>query len=157
MSSTDMFICGIAGAMASLTGKLALDEHSPVVEYVCYGDSGETTLAAGGSLGLRAIFVVAMLYSNALMIAKFLKALERGSSLVVTLVSSSMNLLVTGLLSQLVLDEELEEKWYLGALFIVAGILLVAISQSKGASAFMLSPARKIPHGSSASLTESTV
>ncbi len=73
-----------------------------------------------------------MLACNGLMLSNFLKALERDSSVMVTVVSSAINFLLTGLLSGFVLEEPLGLRWLAGALLIVAGIFLIAFSQGDG-------------------------
>jgi drug/metabolite transporter (DMT)-like permease len=70
-----------------------------------------------------------MLYFNVLMVANFLKALESKGSLVVTVVCSAINFLVTGLLGNLILGEEVNITWCLGASLIIVGILLILFSQ----------------------------
>ncbi len=67
--------------------------------------------------------------SNGFMVSNFLKALEKNSSLLVTVVSSAVNFLFTGVVSNLVLQEKLGLKWMGGASLIILGILLIAFSQ----------------------------
>jgi uncharacterized membrane protein len=123
----DMFICGFAGGVAALLAKLALDKKSPIERYCEFQISGPWENSC--SLFLRTATFGLMLYANAIMLSRFLRALEKGSSLVVTVVSSSANMVTTGIFSQLIFGEEVEENWYLGAILISAGVTLVALSQ----------------------------
>jgi drug/metabolite transporter (DMT)-like permease len=63
------------------------------------------------------------------MVSNFLKALERHSSLMVTVVGSAINFVCTGLMGYLVLEERLGVRWIAGASLIVMGILLIVLSQ----------------------------
>lgn len=70
-----------------------------------------------------------MFYANALALSLFLRALESKGSLVVTVVSSATNFLVTGLLSGVLLGENVGLNWCLGAVIIGLGVYLIASSQ----------------------------
>ncbi len=70
-----------------------------------------------------------MLLCNGLMISQFLKALEKNSSLSVTVISSAVNFLFTGLAGNVILQERLGMRWVLGASLIMCGILMITVSQ----------------------------
>jgi hypothetical protein len=136
-----VFLCGIFGAMASILGKISLSETSIVTAAVgsaCIRSSTilnvwptVATLLGKDLLdqyGLEVIFscstlaqtsrlvvFVLMVYCNALMLSYFLRALRDRSSLAVTVVSSATNFLITGLLGGLILGEDVNGVWYIGA------------------------------------------
>lgn len=132
-SSMEVFLCGVYGALGSLSGKLALGQDSPV--------SGLCNEGVGRSLGIphshcamivigfRFLLFGLMVMLNGLMISSFLLALEKKGTLVVVVISSSMNICLTGLLGHFFLGENVGENWYIGALLMLIGVFLVAFSQ----------------------------
>ena len=133
MSNKEVFFCGIAGAIGSLCGKLSLSENGAAAICTAYL-SGNQFLAAGGycavfSLAFRALFFLLMLAFNALMLSNFLIALEKKGSLMVVIVSSSTNIILTGIIGQTLLGEDVGDKWYLGASVMLMGVTLIAFSQ----------------------------
>ena len=131
-SNKEVFFCGIAGAVGSLCGKLALSEH--VAMDVCTVYLSDISFLSTGyctvfSLAFRAVFFVLMLTFNALMLSNFLIALEKKGSLMVVIVSSSMNIILTGVMGQTILGEDVSDQWYVGAFVMLIGVALIAFSQ----------------------------
>mmetsp|Transcript_15996 Transcript_15996/g.20042 ORF Transcript_15996/g.20042 Transcript_15996/m.20042 type:complete len:83 (-) Transcript_15996:238-486(-) len=67
-----------------------------------------------------------MLLSNAFMISFFLKAMHTSGSLVATVMSSASNFLMSGILGRLIFKERISRVWWLGAVCIYGGIILLA-------------------------------
>jgi len=150
------WLAGLFAATASIFGKLALVDISEkttaalrrpnlsfwledVLTAVSCSDPSDFNEAWNWCALLVATFRIAcfatMVILNILQLSSFLKALERKGSLVVTVVSSSINFIVTGILGSVVLNENVSPKWLLGATFIAVGVGLVAFSQAGGGSA----------------------
>ena len=145
MSGTkEVFLCGIAGAVGSLCGKLALSENGTGIgaNQSCTvffsGTAAEESTGGVGSGGgyctvftyaVRAFFFSGMLACNAFMLSNFLIALEKKGSLVVVIVSSSTNIILTGFIGQLILNEDVGDNWYAGASLMLMGVALIAFSQ----------------------------
>jgi drug/metabolite transporter (DMT)-like permease len=81
------------------------------------------------SLTFRVIFFVLMLVCNALMMSNFLVALEKQGSLMVVIVSSSINMILTGIFGLCLLGENVKDNWFVGAFLMSVGVTLIAISQ----------------------------
>ena len=130
----DVVKSGLSGAVASIFGKLSLSATTPVAEFIKY----YCNLYVGGPdeaycwnivYAMRLASFLLMFWFNAVALGLFLKALEKKGSLPVTVVSSAVNFLVTGLLSGLLLGEQVNGKWCFGALLIAGGVFLIAIGQ----------------------------
>ncbi len=63
------------------------------------------------------------------MLSNFLRALETRASLPVTVVCSAVNFLITGLLGNVILGEEVNPVWCGGASLIMIGIFFILFSQ----------------------------
>ena len=50
----------------------------------------------------------------------------------VVIVSSSTNIILTGLFGQFLLGEHVGERWYMGALVMMIGVAFIALSQDAG-------------------------
>ncbi len=127
---------GLAGAMASIFGKLSLTAATPVADFIKYTC---TIYFAQGIDNhpycwnivyfMRLTSFILMFWFNTVALGLFLKALEKRGSLPVTVISSAVNFLVTGLLSGLLLGEQVNAKWCFGAFLIAGGVFLIAIGQ----------------------------
>lgn len=126
---------GLVGALGAILGKVALSHTTPLSEYLRYyceiyfSMIFDTAYCWNFVYGLRLSSFIIMFYCNALALSLFLKALERRSSLIVTIVVSAVNFLVTGILSSIVLGEKISSRWFLGSLVICFGVCLVGFSQ----------------------------
>ena len=58
--------------------------------------------------------------------SSFLKAMSCKGSLHVTVISSSVSFLLTGILGSIVLGEKINAKWFFGALLIALGVACIA-------------------------------
>ena len=123
------FLCGIFGAFGSFSGKLALSDDSPVRDVCIPTDQLPESYCNSIVITSRLLLFILMLISNGLMVSNFLTALEKKSSLFVVLTSSSINVILTGILGQSFLDEPVRENWYCGALLMLMGVLFVTLSQ----------------------------
>lgn len=127
-----MLIAGLSGAAASILGKICLSEY-PLIDkspaLLCANIKWCLDFPIIVVVGIRGLIFFLMLACNGLMLSHFLKALETRGTLPVTVVCSAVNFVVTGILSSLVLGEQINARWWFGALLIIAGIILVLISQ----------------------------
>lgn len=130
-------------ATASICGKLSLTDASKnrsqwvnMILSLCSNTSdqenGEDSWAKCWIYisAFRLLCFAAMMMLNILQLSSFLKALERKGSLPVTVVSSAVSFILTGILGSLILDEHVSFQWLMGAACIAAGVGLVAFSQS---------------------------
>mmetsp|Transcript_21333 Transcript_21333/g.19408 ORF Transcript_21333/g.19408 Transcript_21333/m.19408 type:complete len:140 (+) Transcript_21333:46-465(+) len=133
----DVVLSGLFGALTSILGKISLSESTPVIDYIQYYCEISILITnriycINISFAIRLICFILMIYFNMLTFTFFLKALETRGSLPVTVISSATNFLVTGILSGILLGENINQQWYLGAFIIVFGVCLIALSQGNG-------------------------
>jgi len=128
-------LSGLYGALASVAGKLALSSGSPV-SALCAAEFGTAApwavppgYCAALQVGCRAVLFGAMLGCNGLMLSTFLMALEKRGTLIVVVISSTCNMLASGLLGQLLFGEPVHLSWCVGASLMCLGVGLVAFSQ----------------------------
>jgi drug/metabolite transporter (DMT)-like permease len=125
-------LCGLYGAFATIAGKIALSD-TIVITHLNHQCATQFSLSQShcdsGVLLFRVMLFALMIFCNGLMISQFLKALEKNSSLSVTVISSAVNFLFTGMAGNIILRENLGLRWILGATLILAGILMITISQ----------------------------
>ena len=124
-------LCGLYGALATVCGKLALSSNfiTSYLETSCLQNPTVAGVCNEINYVYRGVMFAAMIIFNGLMLANFLKALEKSSSIVVTTVSSSCSFLLTGVLGSLLLSEKVGLQWVLGAFLIIAGIIFIVFSQ----------------------------
>lgn len=122
--------CGMFGALASIAGKFALSDNYFIVgsNSMCM-DYFDVSTCGSGVLLLRAALFGLMLLCNATMIASFLKSMERNASVIVTVLSTGSNYVVTGMLGRLMFDESLGSWWIIGSTMICLGMCLIGLSQ----------------------------
>ena len=72
-----------------------------------------------------------MIVCNTLQLINFMKALEKKGSLPVTVISSAVSFLLTGLLGLILLGEKLSIMWFLGLALIGVGMVFIAYSQKE--------------------------
>ena len=133
-----MVISGISGGFSSILGKIALSSDSYYVEatsqLICSNSFFTSTIDLTSYCWLTALiskflFFILMLYCNVIMLSYFLNALETRGSLPVTVVCSAVNFLVTGLLGNVILGENVNIIWCGGAGLIISGIVCILYSQ----------------------------
>ena len=136
MSMMTMVISGIAGGFSSILGKVALSSDSYYVEatsqLICSNSLITIDLTSYcwlTALISKFLFFILMLYCNVIMLSYFLNALETRGSLPVTVVCSAVNFLVTGLLGNVILGENVNIIWCGGAGLIISGIVCILYSQ----------------------------
>ena len=136
MSMMTMVISGIAGGFSSILGKIALSSDSYYVEatsqLICSNSLITIDLTSYcwlTALISKFLFFILMLYCNVIMLSYFLNALETRGSLPVTVVCSAVNFLVTGLLGNVILGENVNIIWCGGAGLIISGIVCILYSQ----------------------------
>ncbi len=78
---------------------------------------------------IKIITIVCMIVCNTLQLINFMKALEKKGSLPVTVISSAVSFLLTGLLGLVLLGEKLSLMWFLGLVLIGIGMIFIAYSQ----------------------------
>ena len=128
----EVFLCGVAGAVSSLFGKLALSALSPAE--TCAVLFSGTSFQEGGyctiiSTACSCTLYLLMIACNAYMFSTFLIALKKKGSLMVVIVSSSTNIILTGVFGQFILGENVGDRWYAGAFVMMVGVALIAFSQ----------------------------
>ena len=131
----EVILSGLYASVSSILGKISLTTKTPLIDFFRYHCEISVFLLTEAncwhiSYVLRFSLFILMFYCNALTFTYFLKSLETRSSLSVTVISSAVNFLVTGLLSGIILGEKINNRWYLGAGIIAIGVSLIAFSQS---------------------------
>ena len=130
----ESILSGLFGSLGSIAGKLALSGDSPI-STVCVNELGKTMLDIPQSyctvitITFRALLFLAMLGCNGLMLSYFLMALEKRGTLIVVIISSTCNVITSGLLGLLLFHEAVKSSWYFGACLMLGGVCLVAFSQ----------------------------
>ena len=130
----ESILSGLFGSLGSIAGKLALSSDSPI-STVCVNELGKTLLDIPQgyctmiTITFRALLFFAMLGCNGLMLSYFLMALEKRGTLIVVIISSTCNVLTSGLLGLVVFHETVKSSWYFGACLMLGGVCLVAFSQ----------------------------
>lgn len=124
-------LCGLLGAAASVLGKLALSESAYLntLRDLCRNVEVDNWSCDYVILGARCLLFLSMVFTNAAMIARFLKSMEKNASVTVTVVSSATNYLASGAVGLTVFGEPVGPNWCLGSLCICLGLCLVGISQ----------------------------
>jgi uncharacterized membrane protein len=125
------YLTGVYSALASIFGKLSLsssDDDILVAQSIAFCNSSinlknHCTLILSS---LRITSLIGMLACNIFMLSSFLKALSCKGSLHVTVISSSVSFLLTGILGSIVLGEKINLKWFIGALLIALGVSCIA-------------------------------
>ena len=134
MVGLEPLLSGIFGALGSVAGKFALSGDSPV-DKVCLNEVGKALLNVPRStctiiiVSFRILLFMVMMGCNGLMLSNFLMALEKRGTLIVVIISSTSNMLASGLLGYLLFGESLRHSWIFGASLMLVGVFLVAHSQ----------------------------
>ena len=124
--------CGAFGAVASIVGKLALSDNllMTMVSTLCEVEYDMKTQQCQYLIVvLRVMLFGIMIALNAAMVANFLRAMEKHASVIVTVVSTATNYLITGGLGRIIFKEKLGSWWLLGSVLICGGLCLIGISQ----------------------------
>lgn len=129
-----IIITGFFGALSTIFGKMALSSNHIIEAFVnvCNFELHLEPEHCEFLLWiLRGLIFGLMLLFNGLMINFFLKSMDRYSSIIVTVVSTATNNLLTGLLGALILKERVGLNWILGSIIIGLGIFFISLSQKK--------------------------
>lgn len=127
-------LCGLCGALASVAGKVALSNNRTLetVNMLCE-DNNLHSLGPNTCVGVAILFRVlafsCMLLLNAAMVSSFLRSMEKNSSVIVTVISTAANYLLTGLAGKLAFNEALGSWWMLGSTIICVGLCFIVVSQ----------------------------
>ena len=125
-------VCGAFGALASIVAKLALSDHSIVrsISSICEAIvTTRHTLCSAAVVSTRVILFMTMILLNGLMVTYFLKAMRNNASVVVAVVSTSVNFLLTGAFGLILLNEKVGAQWLMGSVLISIGLCFVSIGQ----------------------------
>lgn len=125
-------LCGAFGALASIVAKLALSDHPTVrsISSICEAIvTSSHTLCSAAVVSTRVILFMTMVLLNGLMVTYFLKAMRNNASVVVAVVSASVNFLLTGALGFILLNEKVGAQWLMGSVLISVGLCFVSIGQ----------------------------
>lgn len=111
---------------------------SPTLFGVAAGSFGALAAVCGKFAGLcgrlpapwdwvaRAGFYTLLVVCNATMMTCYVRSLRRLPSLQATLLSTSSNILITGLLGWLLFSEALPPRWFGGVALIIGGLYLIS-------------------------------
>ena len=125
-------VCGAFGALASIVAKLALSDHPTFRSIASICEAIVTTrhiLCSAAVASTRVILFMIMVLLNGLMVTYFLKAMRNNASVVVAVVSTSINFLLTGVLGFVILNEKVGAQWLMGSVLISVGLCFVSIGQ----------------------------
>jgi uncharacterized membrane protein len=126
-------VCGAFGALASIVAKLALSDHPTFrsITSICEAivTTRHVTLCSAAVASTRVILFMTMVLLNGLMVTYFLKAMRNNASVVVAVVSTSINFLLTGVLGFIILNEKVGAQWLMGSVLISVGLCFVSIGQ----------------------------
>ena len=125
----ETILCGLFGSLATILGKICFSTDTWVLNSL-FNLCTDTLFFSVPNceiamLAFRGIVFAEMLFCNALMLGYFLKALEKESSLHVTVISAGTNFMLSGLLGYIVLQEDVSNTWFFGAFLICAGICCI--------------------------------
>lgn len=144
-------ICGLFGGLATVCGKLCFTHENAVwnqlTSFCCSPplslsvEMCDYVIYIGRLLALGGIIM-----SNACNVGYFLKAMKENNTVIVVVISSAVNFLISGFLGQILFAELVSSSWFVGSALIVIGLVLVSMSeapQPNGASLTPASAARK--------------
>ncbi|KDO27864.1 hypothetical protein SPRG_07137 [Saprolegnia parasitica CBS 223.65] len=120
-------VSGAIAACSGMLGKFSSDDSTSMlhgVQETCMSMAVEVPWldCAYVSVGVRVLFFVAMLLSNAVMLNFFVQGLHETDSLTATITSSAINFVVTAVLGLAIFHEHLPLQWWLGASIILLGM-----------------------------------
>jgi drug/metabolite transporter (DMT)-like permease len=124
-------LSGTLAATAGLFGKLGMSpDFAPgLCRRVLFHSE---TCDAWGTLGLRGLFLVAMVVLNSAMIPMFVAALHsRGTSVEAVAINSGVNFVMSGILGALFLAEVVTLRWMFGIFVVLVGLVLIASDDDK--------------------------
>jgi len=133
-------LAGASGVCGAIFGKLGFDSESVLANR--FGVALCEALWVDGSLGpdssstcitsvsylARGIALLLCFGMNAMMLAFFLRALDRTTSVTATVLCTGANIIFSGLSAWVFFGENLSGKYVSGAFFIVLGMSLIAYS-----------------------------
>ncbi|CAG8481479.1 1770_t:CDS:2 [Paraglomus brasilianum] len=118
-------LSGTFAALASVSAKLFSDARTfSFTIYVCevvYGSGCEDLIYP-----IRALCFGLMFLFNAAMWTFYTKALNKSSSIKVTVVNSATNFCMTAILGHLLFNEALYLQWWFGATLIITGTVIIS-------------------------------
>jgi uncharacterized membrane protein len=124
MSLKPAILSGTSAALASVFGKLAMDDE--FVDHVVRGSNlFDARLEANAVLATRALCFAMIFASNAIMMSLFAKSMDLVGSVAATVTNSATNFTLSGLLACVIFGESLSLRWWLGSLSILVGIVLI--------------------------------
>lgn len=138
-------ICGLFGGLATVCGKLCFTHKNAVWNMITsFCNSPPLSLSVEMSdyaivIG-RLLALGGIILSNACNVGYFLKAMRENNTVIVVVISSAVNFLISGLLGQLLFAEVVSSSWFAGSALIVMGMVLVSMSEGPQASS---TPTRK--------------
>ncbi|OQS01063.1 hypothetical protein ACHHYP_01880 [Achlya hypogyna] len=138
-----MWCSAVSGAIAAcsgMLGKFSSDGSTSLLGYLqqaCAAQVLDTPWLDCGyvATGVRVLFFLAMLVSNAIMLNFFVQGLHETDSLTATITSSAVNFVVTAVLGLAIFHEHLPLQWWVGAAIILLGMALLLRGDSDPAHA----------------------
>lgn len=127
-------VAGVSAALSSVFGKLAFDSHiipswlqilAPWI-LSALGESRYEYLL----LGLRGICFVMIFLTNVIMINLFVKSMNMSTTSEAVVVNTACNFFFTALFGWLLFNEPLPGLWWVGAILILIGVLLIVRSSA---------------------------
>jgi drug/metabolite transporter (DMT)-like permease len=125
---------GCLGGMSTVFGKIAFSADNLVairLQQECGLHLFADDQCALAGYVLRITGFVGIFVCNAIGLSYYLKAMEQNNTIVVVVLSSAANFLITGVLGKLIFGEILSRFWSIGSLLVMGGMCLVALSQGQ--------------------------
>ena len=119
---------GFLAALAGLLGKVSLNIESTVIMYFSSFCLNQCEMV---NYTVRVSLFLTMFLCNGIMMIFFLRALECGHTLTVTVLTTSVNFILSGVFGKLIFSENLSFQWILGIGILCIGILCI-LSASGG-------------------------
>jgi len=120
---------GCFGCFASVFAKLAMDDT--LLTHLASILFQDDSLKSNVIIVLRVFCFCLVFLWNAIMWNLMAKAYQKGNTVHALLVNSSFNFLFTGIFGYFLFKENLSIKWWIGSMFIVAGLYLINSVKNK--------------------------
>lgn len=126
-----ILVCGLFGGLATIFGKISFSDNWIITSSadVCSFLTQSSEFCYYATFLFRAVSFVGIIACNAFIVGYFLTAMEQNNSVVVVVISSAVNFLISGILGQVVFGEAVAISWFAGSALIIIGMLLVTLSE----------------------------
>eukprot|EP01017_Pseudomicrothorax_dubius_P004357 TRINITY_DN10856_c0_g3_i1.p1 TRINITY_DN10856_c0_g3~~TRINITY_DN10856_c0_g3_i1.p1 ORF type:complete len:164 (-),score=3.20 TRINITY_DN10856_c0_g3_i1:35-526(-) len=117
-------LSGTFGSLASMFGKLALDDAFGDRAYHWFGVENQ-----GIVIIARIVLFAFMIIFNGMMMNFFIVSLKRNGATLTAVISFALNFFLTAFNSFFFLNEHISLRWIIGSLAIISGIFLISRSK----------------------------